>query len=145
MIPRFSSLLRTSSFPMARVLPRASPVPLSPATNTIAFIRLPSHLGFASNANRFGVSPSRKPSLSGGSEFQGLRPLGGRVWASQREYRKVRRRAAKSKEKELELNVSICIEEDLPDDPELLVLSISLFHFALLFELAVLILTWNYV
>lgn len=32
----------------------------------------------------------------------------------------MRRRAAKSKEKELELNVSICIEEDLPDDPELL-------------------------
>lgn len=27
----------------------------------------------------------------------------------------------KSKEKELELNVSICIEEDLPDDPEVLV------------------------
>lgn len=46
----------------------------------------------------------------------------GRVWASQREYRKVRRRAARSKERELELNVGICIEEDLPDDPEILVL-----------------------
>lgn len=37
----------------------------------------------------------------------------------------MRRRAAKSKEKELELNVSICIEEDLPDDSEVLVLSLS--------------------
>lgn len=54
------------------------------------------------------------------SDGQGLSPLRGRVWASQREYRKVRRRAAKSKEKALELNVSICIEEDLPDDPEVL-------------------------
>lgn len=33
----------------------------------------------------------------------------------------MRRRAAKSKEKELELNVSICIEDELPDDPEILV------------------------
>ena len=37
----------------------------------------------------------------------------------------------KSKEKELELNVSICIEEDLPDDPEVLVhfrVPLRLFH-----------------
>lgn len=42
------------------------------------------------------------------------------VLASNREYRKVRRRPAKSKEKQLELRVSICIEEELPDDPEIL-------------------------
>lgn len=46
-----------------------------------------------------------------------------RVSASQRGYRKVRRKPAKkSKEKELELSVSICIEDDLPDDPEILVI-----------------------
>ncbi|PSR89329.1 Phosphatase [Actinidia chinensis var. chinensis] len=44
----------------------------------------------------------------------------GKVFASQRGYRKVRRRPAKSKEKELELSVNICIEEQLPDDPETL-------------------------
>ncbi|XP_027084608.1 endoribonuclease YBEY, chloroplastic isoform X1 [Coffea arabica] len=52
----------------------------------------------------------------------------GRVFASWREYRKARRKPApptarakaKSKEKELELSVNICIEEQLPDDPEIL-------------------------
>ncbi|XP_057477400.1 endoribonuclease YBEY, chloroplastic-like isoform X2 [Actinidia eriantha] len=44
----------------------------------------------------------------------------GKVFASQRGYRKLRRRTAKSKEKELELSVNICIEEQLPDDPEIL-------------------------
>ncbi|XP_023923056.2 endoribonuclease YBEY, chloroplastic isoform X2 [Quercus suber] len=121
MLPRLSPLLRTSTFPtsMARVIPRAAAAPLSHTPNAVAFVRLPSaRLGFVANANRFGfVSQSLKPSISNG---QGLSPLRGRVWASQREYRKVRRRAAKSKEKELELNVSICIEEDLPDDPEVL-------------------------
>ncbi|KAL4604470.1 hypothetical protein ACB092_10G195900 [Castanea dentata] len=122
MLPRFSPLLRTSTFPtsMARVIPRAAAVPLGHTPNAVALVRLPSaHLGFVANANRFGgfVSRSLKPSISVG---QGLSPLRGRVWASQREYRKVRRRAAKSKAKELELNVSICIEEDLPDDSEVL-------------------------
>lgn len=43
------------------------------------------------------------------------------VRAGQREYRKARRRAPpKSKGKELQLCVDICIEEDLPDDPEIL-------------------------
>lgn len=37
-----------------------------------------------------------------------------------KEYRKVRRRASKNKEKELQLSVQICLEEDLPDDPEIL-------------------------
>ncbi|XP_008466080.2 endoribonuclease YBEY, chloroplastic [Cucumis melo] len=44
----------------------------------------------------------------------------GRIFCGQREYRKVRRRVPKRKIKELELNVSICIEEELPDDPEIL-------------------------
>ncbi|MBA0777730.1 hypothetical protein Gotri_005711 [Gossypium trilobum] len=41
------------------------------------------------------------------------------VSASNKEYRKMRRRPGKSKEKQLELSVSICIEEELPDDPEI--------------------------
>lgn len=43
-----------------------------------------------------------------------------KVFSEQRGYRKVRRRVAKSKPNELELNVSICIEDELPDDPEVL-------------------------
>ncbi|KAH6783156.1 haloacid dehalogenase-like hydrolase family protein [Perilla frutescens var. hirtella] len=55
--------------------------------------------------------------------------LGGRnvdvvVAAGRREYRKVRSRrvaaAKKSKEKELELSVKICLEEQLPEDPEIM-------------------------
>ncbi|KAI7757236.1 hypothetical protein M8C21_023757 [Ambrosia artemisiifolia] len=46
------------------------------------------------------------------------------VYASQRGYRKVRGRTSavrrKDKGKELELDVKICIEEQLPDDPEIL-------------------------
>lgn len=47
------------------------------------------------------------------------------VAAGRREYRKVRSRrvpaAKRSKEKELELSVKICLEEELPEDPEILV------------------------
>ncbi|KAH6755113.1 haloacid dehalogenase-like hydrolase family protein [Perilla frutescens var. hirtella] len=55
--------------------------------------------------------------------------LGGRnvdvvVAAGRRDYRKVRSRrvaaAKKSKEKELELSVKICLEEQLPEDPEIM-------------------------
>ncbi|KAL0394126.1 UNVERIFIED_CONTAM: Endoribonuclease YBEY, chloroplastic [Sesamum latifolium] len=46
------------------------------------------------------------------------------VAAARREYRKVRSRKVaavkKSKEKELELSVKICLEEQLPEDPEIL-------------------------
>jgi hypothetical protein len=49
--------------------------------------------------------------------FRGVRASGG----GQREYRKVRSRTPKRKKKELELSVDICIEESLPDDPEILV------------------------
>ena len=60
--------------------------------------------------------------------------LAGAVRAGQREYRKVRRRAPKAKEKELELCVDICIEEDLPDDPEILVLHTPILCFFFLFS-----------
>ncbi|KAI6682269.1 hypothetical protein NL676_036150 [Syzygium grande] len=72
----------------------------------------PSPLGTSLFGSKVGV-------LGAGNEKR-LVGVWGRVWASQREYRKVRRRAARSKERELELNVGICIEEDLPDDPEIL-------------------------
>ncbi|KFK32536.1 hypothetical protein AALP_AA6G255900 [Arabis alpina] len=42
----------------------------------------------------------------------------GKVFAERREFRKMRKRAPKKKQ-ELELNVSICIEEQLPDDLEI--------------------------
>lgn len=48
------------------------------------------------------------------------------MFASQREYRKSRKRSLKKKEKELELSVNICIEEQLPDDPEIVVIYLSL-------------------
>lgn len=46
----------------------------------------------------------------------------GKVFASLRGYRKTRRKAAPRRKDELELDVKICIEEQLPDDPEILVL-----------------------
>lgn len=46
----------------------------------------------------------------------------GKVFASSRGYRKTRRKAAPRRKDELELDVKICIEEQLPDDPEILVL-----------------------
>ncbi|KAJ0260251.1 Endoribonuclease YBEY [Hirschfeldia incana] len=50
----------------------------------------------------------------GGGDWK-LRKPSGRVFAERREYRKMRKRAPKRKQ-ELELSVSICIEEQLPDD-----------------------------
>lgn len=49
--------------------------------------------------------------------FRGIRAADG---GGKREYRKVRSRTPKRKKKELELSVPICIEESLPDDPEIL-------------------------
>lgn len=69
---------------------------------------------------------SLRAALCGGEGEEARAPrssCSGRPWAAQkRNYRKVRRRAGKSKqtEKELKLSVSICIEDDLPDDPEIL-------------------------
>ncbi|GMI97963.1 YbeY endoribonuclease [Hibiscus trionum] len=76
---------------------------------------------------RFVISSSSKSSLFG-RRFHALCREDGRrrlsssmrfISASNKGYRKMRGRAAKSKEKQLELSVSICIEEELPDDPEI--------------------------
>lgn len=140
MVPRFSPLLRTLSPPiffcasMARAISRATALPLASTFTTISVSSLhpPSNLFFTPKSNGLGgqsLSNSllfRKRcfhALFRGDEARVLKLVGGTVWAAgQRGYRKVRRRAtAKSKQKELELNVSICIEEELPDDPEILV------------------------
>ncbi|KAH7523565.1 hypothetical protein FEM48_Zijuj06G0025500 [Ziziphus jujuba var. spinosa] len=129
---RFSPLLRNlhspfaSSVRMARAAQRAAVVPLNLTSTITSSSRTASYLGVVSHANGLDASSASKFSLFGrrfhalcGGEREVLKPLR-KICASQRDYRKVRRRAAKSKEKELELNVSICIEEDLPDDPEIL-------------------------
>ncbi|XP_021646547.2 endoribonuclease YBEY, chloroplastic [Hevea brasiliensis] len=138
MLPRLSPLLRTlySPFPspvqMARFFSRATSLPrFNPSpTAVISSIHSSSSLFFTSKSNRFLVPWLSKRSTFGkkfhalcgeGDGRRILRQIGGRVWAAQRGYRKVRRRPLpRIKDKELELNVSICIEEELPDDPEIL-------------------------
>ncbi|KAK9072068.1 hypothetical protein SSX86_008500 [Deinandra increscens subsp. villosa] len=93
---------------------------------------LPS-LASSSSSSRSSISYSASTPSFGGlfayvnrgdGDWMHSRRLGGKVYASQRGYRKVRGRqlARKKKEKgkELELDVKICIEEQLPDDPEIL-------------------------
>ncbi|KAJ7965915.1 haloacid dehalogenase-like hydrolase family protein [Quillaja saponaria] len=133
MLTRLSYLLRSlhcppSSSPpaMALVFTCANQVPLSSTPNAVTPGLSSSHLGFIRFTNRFDVSlPLNTPLLV--RRFHAMCRNDGRhprtlgiVRGSQRDYRKVRRRAAKSKEKELQLSVDICIEEELPDDPEIL-------------------------
>ncbi|XP_057452368.1 endoribonuclease YBEY, chloroplastic isoform X2 [Lotus japonicus] len=108
MLPRFCNFLRRHpSLDMARAI--------GPHLH---------HFHYASPATRFPLSPSISSPLLRHNEPSGkkkkIQPfvvsMGGH---SHREYRKVRRRAPKSKEKQLELCADICIEEDLPDDPEI--------------------------
>ncbi|KAL2974927.1 hypothetical protein AAZX31_14G129600 [Glycine max] len=118
LLPRFSYLLR-------------HPPPLHAMARAVTCATQPSHfhasLGIATS--RHPVSLPSKSSLfcrtfhalaRCQSEEMTRRRVAG-VRAGQREYRKARRRAPpKSKGKELQLCVDICIEEDLPDDPEIL-------------------------
>ncbi|KAL5850520.1 hypothetical protein ACOSQ3_008573 [Xanthoceras sorbifolium] len=141
MLPRLSPFLRTlpssstsssSATPMARSLARAAPLPLHPVRTTVAFFRghSPANVACVSyNTNRSDASRlSRSLSVFGrrfhhalcGREEERVSRTSRNVFAAaERGYRKVRRRAAKSKERELELSVSICIEDELPDDPEI--------------------------
>ncbi|KAL8109945.1 endoribonuclease YBEY, chloroplastic isoform X1 [Apium graveolens] len=111
----------------ARILPRVLPIA------SLSTLRSSSHIKSLStlSINRFSVSFS-----SSVSSLFGIRrrrrilteaPRCSEEWgvkkgffAEQRGYRKLRRRAVKSKQKELELCVKICVEEQLPDDPETL-------------------------
>ncbi|XP_057959430.1 endoribonuclease YBEY, chloroplastic isoform X2 [Malania oleifera] len=134
MHPRFSSLCR-ALYPfsssstltlMVRVTPRTTPFRLKALSDATYHFSHRSHLAFVASYS----CPSSSPVNSAlfGGRFHGVRAREdwgfsrriGPVFAAERGYRRVRRRPAKKKEKELELNVNICIEEQLPDDPEIL-------------------------
>ncbi|XP_022754614.1 uncharacterized protein LOC111302957 [Durio zibethinus] len=131
MLPRLSFLLRSlhppSSIAMASAISRASiTFSLESSPITFSICRSSSNLSLIRYTAPFDVPSSSKSSLFG-RRFHALCREGRRlsrltriISASNREYRKVRRRPAKSKEKQLELSVSICIEEELPDDHEIL-------------------------
>lgn len=138
MLSRLSPLLRSSlhsrstraAEPMAaRALARAIPSVTGSASSLslndhskLSFS--PASLSFPAASPHFGssiLSPAglsceedRKFFLTAARRF-------GKVFASGREYRKTRRKPAPRRREELELNVKICIEEQLPDDPEILV------------------------
>ncbi|XP_042488025.1 endoribonuclease YBEY, chloroplastic-like [Macadamia integrifolia] len=115
-----------SSAGMTRFLSRLFPLAFSLASNNIvAFRSLPNSVSFSS-VSRF-VPSASDSSIFGrgfhvicGTDRTPARAVGG-IFSTRRGYRKVRRRLVKKKEKkQLELNVKICIEEELPDDPEIL-------------------------
>lgn len=112
MLPRFSNLLRHPPFNsiMSRAITCSLPQPHS--SYSVSFNN--------SSVFPFSNSPPRRISFSLFAQqpqpFRVVRAAGG---GGKREYRKVRSRAPKRK-KELELSVPICIEESLPDDPEIL-------------------------
>lgn len=129
MLLHLSTLLRTihpranTTRPMARYIPRATlisitPIPIGNTPRPNSILPPQTHRFDASKASLF--FGRRFHALCGGRWRTGPRPSL-RICAAQRDYRRVRRRAPKRKDKELELNVSICIEEELPDDPEILV------------------------
>jgi hypothetical protein len=132
---------------MARAVPRAStPLPLPtllPAT-TLSSLHSPSSLSFAPKPSNFNFLLLTNTGLFN-KKFETFSQENYRctVWASHRGYRKVRQRppaARRSKEKDLELSVSICIEEGLPNDPEILVKETSFLSVKI--NLCVLILDW---
>lgn len=131
MLSRVSPLLRTAPPPLsvmaARLLSRALP----------SIEAMPSRNSSPLPPSRLTTSCLGNASLSGRIRFdcnngsRSARRFGGRngnvvAAAGRREYRKMRSRrvaaAKKSKEKELELSVQICLEEQLPEDTEIMVL-----------------------
>ncbi|KEH39716.1 endoribonuclease YBEY, chloroplastic isoform X2 [Medicago truncatula] len=112
MLPRFSNLLRHPPFNsiMSRAITCSLPQPHS--SYSVSFNN--------SSVFPFSNSPPRRILFALFAQqpqpFRGVRAAGG---GGKREYRKFRSRAPKRK-KELELSVPICIEESLPDDPEIL-------------------------
>lgn len=143
MLLRASPLLRASHLPLSSGIHMAlaAHLPFYPISQSSSSWRSSSHLAFVCQANDYDHILARKSFSLFVRSFNGLsgvygkvrRPCG-RIFCGQREYRKVRRRVPKSKNKELELNVGICIEEELPDDAEVLVsLSPCTFYTSLLF------------
>nr|XP_025659270.1 endoribonuclease YBEY, chloroplastic isoform X3 [Arachis hypogaea] len=133
MLPRFSQLLLRphSQSHLQRIMPRAITCSTQCHYTSSSSLHY-SRFATPSNSRRSSLSLPSKCSSLFARGFHALcerneakkKRLGlvGAVRAGQREYRKLRRRApkAKAKPKELELCVDICIEEDLPDDPEVL-------------------------
>ncbi|KAI4337527.1 hypothetical protein L6164_015931 [Bauhinia variegata] len=133
MPPRVSLILRPlhlrllASVPvMARASTCATQLHFYPAPNNATSVRSSLHFPSVYFSHRFDASLLINSSLFDRRFHVPCRNEGkylgafGAVRAGQREYRKVRKRARKTKEKDLELNVNICIEEELPDDPEIL-------------------------
>ncbi|XP_073130200.1 endoribonuclease YBEY, chloroplastic-like [Henckelia pumila] len=128
-------LLRTRLFPAAvssmearllsRFLPAAvalhSKLPFS--SPHIRFHAIAAHLETASVFGRNGIGRDDLLSISRGFRWRNGKTSVAAA-ASRREYRKVRSRRVnapkKKKDKELELSVKICLEEQLPEDPETL-------------------------
>lgn len=130
MLLRASPLLRASHFPFPSGIQMAlaAHLPFYPNCKSSTSWRSYSHLVSICQANGYDCVSAkitfsqfvRSFYVLSGTYNKVQRPCG-RISCVQREYRKVRRRVPKGKIKELELNVSICIEEELPDDPEILV------------------------
>ncbi|XP_021907568.1 uncharacterized protein LOC110821909 isoform X2 [Carica papaya] len=130
MLPRVSPLIRTIQISYclpARKMTRAAPLPLALPeisafsvhhSSQLVIIGKSNHSEYSSLSNS-SLFTRRFHALCRGDEKL-LKARSGTVFASNREYRKLRRKPVKKKEKELELNVSICIEEELPDDTEIL-------------------------
>ncbi|KAK7260719.1 hypothetical protein RIF29_26992 [Crotalaria pallida] len=143
MLPRFSNLLRLSPFDSANSMAARAALSFTSAAPP-HFHSTSTSTNINNNNNKTLIRSSHLPSLQSKSSLlcrRGFRDalrcrnegndddnkcrLGTslvEVRAEQkREYRKVRRRASsKTTPKELQLCVDICIEEDLPDDPEIL-------------------------
>lgn len=146
MLPRLISLRRTvrplssslSSLPphMSRgVISRAAPFPLESLSTAY-----PSHLYCKAASPPPPPYGSSYSSVFGGRVTNGVwgrvirissRPIG-RVFAERR-YRRLRQQPPENVEKELELSVQICIEENLPDNPEI---SVGLSFFLIICILA---------
>ncbi|PIA56221.1 hypothetical protein AQUCO_00700519v1 [Aquilegia coerulea] len=114
---------------MARIVSRAFPLVSRSSLNnnnntTFLLSRSPFSTRFfvSSSSSSSSISSifGRKLAISYQSDrSSNVKAIDRGVFVSQRGYRKLRRKPLK-KEKQLELDVRICIEEELPDDPEVL-------------------------
>ncbi|CAN7060582.1 hypothetical protein BRARA_D01569 [Brassica rapa] len=130
MLSRLSPILRHNRLfsAEARAMTRASLYHHARVLQPL-LVRSSPRIALATTPNVLNVSSSDSSSMFhrrfhalrnivGGGDWKLPKPAAGRVFAERREYRKMRKRAPKRKQ-ELELSVSICIEEQLPDDTEI--------------------------
>ncbi|CAA0810545.1 haloacid dehalogenase-like hydrolase family protein [Striga hermonthica] len=133
MLSRISPLLRIPpshppSSMAARVLPRALPsvaALYSKPTSGSPPLRFHLNKSYLETASLFGRRRFISLDDNSGAAHRFAGRNGNVTVAARREYRKVRSRRSsaakrKSKEKELELSVNICLEEQLPEDPEIM-------------------------